>query len=320
MRVERYATVLTRAEDAVRVLAPAKINLALAVGALQPEGYHRVATVMATVSLSDQVILAPSEDDSLAVEGPFAKGLPAGEDNLALKALRLFSDAFGRPQGWDGVALTLHKELPWEAGFGSGSSDAAAVLRGLAFLKGPQGPSTDELLDLAAELGSDVPGLLLGGLVEGLGRGEKVRPLKPPPPLPVVLVAPPFRLSARQVYDVWEERYGPRAGEPQDRREWQTFMEEVRRQSWEDVWPLCFNDLEPVVRSLLPDLDPYLALLENETVLAFGVAGSGPGLYALLEDGAAAGRLAARARQMGAWAQTGQLLPGHRPPERRRGR
>ncbi|MDI3269153.1 MAG: 4-(cytidine 5'-diphospho)-2-C-methyl-D-erythritol kinase [Bacillota bacterium] len=309
----------TRTQDAVRVLAPAKINLALAVGPLEEDGYHRVATVMATVSLSDRLLLAPAQQHALAVEGPFGPGLPAGEENLVMKALRLFEETFGLPEGWDGVAMTLHKELPWEAGFGSGSSDAAALLRALAFLQGSEAPAQDQLLALAARLGSDVPGLFLGGMVEGLGRGEQVKPLKASPPLPVVLVAPPFRLSAREVYAAWEALQGTALSHPRERPEWLRFIEEVRRQSWDDAWPLCFNDLEPVVRHLLPELDPFLALLENETVLAFGVAGSGPGLFALLEEGAAAGRVAARARQMGAWAQTGQLLPAHRPPERRPG-
>jgi 4-diphosphocytidyl-2-C-methyl-D-erythritol kinase len=133
---------------------------------------------------------------SLAISGPTGEGLTADESNLVIKAWRLLEEATGRSLS---AALRLEKRIPHGAGLGGGSSDAAAALR-LGNRLFDLGLGEDVLLRLAAHLGSDVPLFLLGGTVLGLGRGERVFPLRPIPLEPILLVHPGLHVSTPNVY------------------------------------------------------------------------------------------------------------------------
>src|SRR5512133_4226138 len=182
------------------IQAPAKLNRFLAVLGRRADGFHElelVTTVLEGVlDLTDTLEGEPASALSLAITGPTGAGLVADQSNLVIKAWRLLEEAAKRPLP---AALRLEKRIPHGAGLGGGSSDAAAALR-LGNRMFDLGLGEDKLVGLAARLGSDVPLFLLGGTVLGLGRGERVFPLRPVPLEPILLVHPGLHVSTPSVY------------------------------------------------------------------------------------------------------------------------
>lgn len=167
------------------VIAPAKVNLFLEVLGRRDDGFHALETVFQTLALHDTVTVdhAPGDGITLHCDDP---SLPVDAGNLAWRAAAAWQRLAGLPGR---LAITLTKRIPVGAGLGGGSSDAAAVLRGLQRLA-PK-PLTDAVLaGLASELGSDVPFFLLGGCAHATGRGEVLTALADLPPLPVTVVQP----------------------------------------------------------------------------------------------------------------------------------
>ncbi|HEY6738591.1 MAG TPA: 4-(cytidine 5'-diphospho)-2-C-methyl-D-erythritol kinase, partial [Actinopolymorphaceae bacterium] len=160
---------------AVVVRTPAKINLALMVGPVRPDGFHDLASVYQAVDLYDEVRAesAPAGEISVVVSGPGADRVPLGRDNLAVQAARMLADQLGADEG---VRLSIRKGIPVAGGMAGGSSDAAAALVACDALW-KTGLDWSDLLTLAARLGSDVPFCVLGGTALGTGHGELVTPL-----------------------------------------------------------------------------------------------------------------------------------------------
>ena len=180
----------------VTEIANAKVNLTLAVGEKRPDGYHEVETVMTAVDLFDTVTVSrhPGIRDELICDPPVTE---RPEDNLCMKALRVFFQELGVKE--DFVTITLQKRIPTQAGLGGGSSDAAAMLRGLRTLYAPDMTDT-RLEEMAAELGSDVPYFIRGGTVLANGRGEWLAPLPPMPECWFVIVKPEESHSTAAMY------------------------------------------------------------------------------------------------------------------------
>jgi 4-diphosphocytidyl-2-C-methyl-D-erythritol kinase len=193
----------------LQVQAPAKLNRFLAVLGRRHDGYHDlelVTTVLEGVAeLADTLEGEPASELSLTISGPTGAGLVADEANLVLRAWRLLEDAARRTLP---AALRLHKRIPHGAGLGGGSSDAAAALR-LGNRLFELGLDDGALLRMAARLGSDVPLFLLGGTVLGLGRGDRVFPLRPLPLEPMLLVHPGLHVSTPSVYRALENTGTP---------------------------------------------------------------------------------------------------------------
>jgi 4-diphosphocytidyl-2-C-methyl-D-erythritol kinase len=150
------------------VRVPAKVNLQLGVGPLRDDGYHDLVNVFHAVSLFDEVTATPADELRVTVEGP--TGVPTGLDNLAARAAALLASRLGvEPR----VALHIRKDIPVAGGMAGGSADAAAALVACDALWGSR-LDRESLLELAAQLGSDVPFALIGGTAVGLGRGERL--------------------------------------------------------------------------------------------------------------------------------------------------
>lgn len=182
------------------IQAPAKLNRFLAVLGRRADGFHDlelVTTVLSGVTdLEDTLEAEPAPGLSLAIEGPFGEGLVADESNLVIRAWRLLEAEARRELP---AKLRLVKRIPHGAGLGGGSSDAAAALRLGRDLFSLELDDA-RLLQLAARLGSDVPLFLLGGTVLGLGRGERVLPLRPIPLEPALIVHPGLHVATPSVY------------------------------------------------------------------------------------------------------------------------
>ncbi|NPV58060.1 MAG: 4-(cytidine 5'-diphospho)-2-C-methyl-D-erythritol kinase [Actinobacteria bacterium] len=272
--------------DMVALEAPAKVNLYLEVGRRRRDGYHDLRTVMQSVDLHDLVeveVAGGREGITLEVVGK----APAGEENLCHRAAVRYLEASGIRAS---VRIKLHKRIPEAAGLGGGSSDAAAVLRGLNFLTG-EALDRERLLALAASLGMDVPFFLVGGTVLGEGRGERVTPLAQAPPMALVLANPGVPLATADVYRRFDEVGG---GEP-PRGGAEAMVEALRGGDARLVASLLFNSLQPAACALEPRVG---AILERSIWAgAWGalVSGSGPTVFALSGE---EGRAEALAEEM----------------------
>ena len=160
----------------MRLAAHAKVNLTLEVLGTRPDGYHELRSVVTTIPLHDDVELLDAPAGEMTVEmsgdGMEVPHVPC-EENLAVRAARALAAAAGVSRG---VHIRIVKRIPVGAGLGGGSADAAAVLNGLNELWG-MGLPKERLCEIGAEVGSDVPALVLGGMVLMEGRGERVRPM-----------------------------------------------------------------------------------------------------------------------------------------------
>ena len=182
------------------VSCPPKLNRFLAVLGRRADGFHELELVTTVLeglpALTDTLSAEPASELSLTLGGPASEGLVPDASNLVLKAWRLLEEVAGRPLP---ASLHLEKRIPHGAGLGGGSSDAAGALRLGNQLFG-LGLPEDTLLRLAGRLGSDVPLFLLGGTSLGLGRGERVFPLRPIPLEPLLLVHPGLYVGTPSVY------------------------------------------------------------------------------------------------------------------------
>lgn len=180
--------------------APAKLNRYLGILGRRADGFHElelVTTVLEGVDeLADTLQGEPAGNLSLVLSGPTAEGLSVDEFNLVIQAWRLLEQEAQKKLP---AALSLEKRIPQGGGLGGGSSDAAAALK-LGNRMFDLGIPQTRLLHLAARLGSDVPLFILGGTVLGLGRGERVFPLRAVPLEPILLVHPGLHVGTPSVY------------------------------------------------------------------------------------------------------------------------
>ena len=210
------------------------------------------------------------------MEGGVDTGPP--ERNLAVRA----ADCFYRELG-ESPAIDLHltKHIPSAAGLGGGSSDAAAVLRALNTLHGEPLPRAS-LLAMAIELGADVPFFLCGSpLALAWGRGERLLPLPPLPPRPVLVAHPGVSMPTADAFrDVAASRGGGYVPEP-------VLIDPDALRSWESIADLARNDFEPVVLRRIPVLADALAAMRDDGAHIALLAGSGSSIYGVFEDDAA---------------------------------
>src|SRR5690606_21764926 len=163
-----------RSAVSVTVRVPAKVNVQLAVGAARPDGFHDLANVFLAVGLYDEVTVTGSDELRVTCSGPGSGQVPLDESNLAARAARALAGRTGREAR---VHIHIDKDIPVAGGMAGGSADGAAALLACDALWGT-GASREELLEICAELGSDVPFSLVGGAALGTGRGERLTELE----------------------------------------------------------------------------------------------------------------------------------------------
>ena len=262
----------------MQLFAPAKINLSFKILRRREDGFHEIETLMAPISLGDELTIEPDESGAGLFFSSDDPTLPAGEENLVVRAARRF---FAEIKEEPRVRIALRKKIPHGAGLGGGSSDAASTLLGLNELY--DGPLAFPCLtSLAAEIGSDVPFFLVRGAARCRGRGEIVEPVGSLPGLSLLLLKPDFGVPTPWAYQQWR-----------DSRELPGVDYAAQK-----VGDLIFeNDLErPVFEKHL-----FLArmkgwLREQPEVAAALLSGSGSTMFAVLREAAAADALAGRAR------------------------
>jgi 4-diphosphocytidyl-2-C-methyl-D-erythritol kinase len=272
-------------ESPIRVRVPAKVNLHLGVGARRSDGFHELITVFQAVDLHDEVKAEAAPHLQLVIEGVGAAHLPTGEGNLAWRAAdRLALHTGVRPD----VRLTITKAIPIAGGMAGGSADAAATLIACNQLW-QTGASREELLGLAAELGSDVPFALTGGTALATGRGEQLAPVLSTGTFHWVFAFATGGISTPQAYAEFD-RQNPRPPAPGSA---DAVLDAVRAGDWAKLGAALHNDLQPAALTLAPGLRRTLAAGHELGAVAGIVSGSGPTCAFLTQDGAAAAKLAA---------------------------
>lgn len=181
--------------DRITLAASAKINLSLRITGRRSDGYHELDTIMAPLILSDSLEIAHAGGSGITLTCNDPE-IPEGEGNLCVRAAAIFLKETGLNHG---IALTLLKRIPHGAGLGGGSSDAAAVLRGMNDLF-DRPLVHEELLLLGSRLGSDVPFFFHGGPARCLGRGDILEEAPPVPARKLLLVKPPFPVPTAWAY------------------------------------------------------------------------------------------------------------------------
>lgn len=262
----------------MQLYAPAKINLSLEIKGRREDGFHEIQTLMAPISLADRLTIERVDEKEGIDFSCDDAALPAGEDNLVVRAAKLFRKTT-KTSG--GLRISLEKKIPHGAGLGGGSSDAATTLLGLNELFAAQ-LAQKNLMELAAQLGSDVPFFIVQSAAICRGRGEIVSPIKLSGALRLLLVKPDFGVPTPSAYARWK-----------DSRE----LPEVDYAPQEFSGLHFTNDLErPVFEKfiLLAHLKTWLR--EQSEVGAALLSGSGSTVFAVLRDGADANQLGERVR------------------------
>jgi 4-diphosphocytidyl-2-C-methyl-D-erythritol kinase len=259
--------------------APAKVNLDLRVTRRRPDGYHELDSVVTFAACADRLTFAPARELSLELSGPFAVALAGQSDNLVLRAARRLADRAGCPPH---VRIALDKRIPVAAGLGGGAADAAATLRGLSRLWRLE-RSVPDMLQLAVELGADVPVCLLSRGARMRGIGDRIEPVELPA-LDLVLANPNRAVQTAQVFAALGP-IGP-ASEPDPPLP--TGRADVL------AWLRARgNDLEAPARLRAPVIGEVLeALCAQPGCRLARMSGSGATCFAVFDDAPAAARAA----------------------------
>ena len=283
--------------------APAKVNLTLHVLGRRADGYHDLESLVAFATIHDVITVAPAEDWSLTVEGPFKDALRAeigDNQNLVLRAGRILAEHLGRR---DGAAIGLHKTIPIAAGLGGGSADAAATLLALCRLWHAELP-LPVLAELGLRLGADLPVCLSSRAAYMAGIGERIQVAPEVPPLGIVLVNPGVALPTAMVF-----------------RGWQGKTATATRASYRpgDVPSLIAalhngrNDLMASAIALAPVIGEVMTQIESAPGLLLArLSGSGPTCFGLFADSLAAEKAAASiaTARPDWWVRAGRLIRG----------
>ena len=282
---------------AIPLTARAKLNLYLHVLGRRGDGYHDLDSLVAFAAFGDRLTVAPAEDLTLEVDGPFAEALAGTGDTLVLRAARLLQARFEVAHG---AAIRLEKRIPVAAGLGGGSSDAAAALRGLTRLWGLPARS-DDLAALGLELGTDVPVCLARRPAFVGGIGERLEPAPPLPETGLVLANPRIPLSTPEVFAARQGPFSSPARWTQPVREPETLARLLQDRR---------NDLSRPALVLAPEIGEVLAALTAlPEVLLARMSGSGATCVGLTRGQAEAETAAEalRAERPGWWVIASRL-------------
>lgn len=287
-------TAPVQTDDVVTARAPAKINLHLGVGPLRADGYHELATVFCALSLADELVAVEGDGLSIVTTGEGADAVPDDVTNLACQAARMLAERAGIDPD---VELSVRKQIPVAAGLAGGSADAAAALVACDALW-QTGADRDDLIEIAAALGSDVVFSLTGGLALGTGRGEMLSPVLAAGRWHWVLAVADGGLATKDVYAELDRLRAKREVEPTLELP-DDLMNALRSRDIEALGVALHNDMEPAAFSLMPGLRRTKAAGLEEGASGAMLCGSGPTMAFLATSERDAVDLAARISGLG---------------------
>ncbi len=266
--------------ESIELAAYAKINLGLDVVRRLENGYHEVKMVMQTIGLHDTLRLEKTKEGiALFVDSSEA---PADENNLAYKAARLLKEHCGVAEG---ISIHLQKRIPVAAGMAGGSTDAAAVLKGMNRLFS-LGLSEEELCGIGVRLGADVPYCIMGGTALAEGIGEKLMVLPDAPDSVVLVAKPPVSVSTKYVYETL------RLSEIEKHPDIDGMVRAVREGSLAGIVSRMENVLESVTEKEYSVITGIKHFMEENGAKKALMSGSGPTVFGIYEDRADAEKAA----------------------------
>lgn len=255
--------------ESIKLEAYAKVNLGLDVVRRLENGYHEVRMVMQTIGLHDSLRLEKAKEGiSLFTDSSEA---PGDESNLAYKAAQLMKERYGITEG---IVIHLQKRIPVAAGMAGGSTDAAAVLRGMNTLFS-LGLSEQELCEAGVNLGADVPYCIIGGTALAEGIGEKLTVLPDVPDTWVLVAKPPIGVSTKYVYE------NLRLAEIERHPDIDGMVGAVREHSLSGIIFRMENILEQVTEKKYPVITRIKSLMEENGAQKALMSGSGPTVFGI---------------------------------------
>ena len=252
----------------------AKINLYFKIGKKINSGYHNIQSVMQKIDLSDNISIEPINEDKIIVESTNKE--IENESNLAYEAALLLKKKFKVKHG---VKIFIEKNIPLEAGLGGGSSDAATALTNLNKLWGLK-LKEKQLIEFAAQLGSDVP-FFIGenaALVEGIG--DKIKRIKKSFSINIVLINPGFRVSTKWAYSTFD-RQKPKIKTKADIR---NLVKAIEKKDIKEIANNLHNDFEPIVTKKYKVINEIKSNLLRNDALNASVSGSGPTVFGIFNS------------------------------------
>jgi 4-diphosphocytidyl-2-C-methyl-D-erythritol kinase len=266
-------------------IAYGKINLGLDVLGVRPDKYHEVAMVMQSVGLTDEITIADHETLEVTTDNSHLAGGPA---NLAWKAAELMGQVAGRQPL---VSIHIQKRIFLAAGLAGGSTDAAAVLRGLNRFWNLNLP-LEKLERLGAKLGSDVPFCIQGGTSLATGRGEILKPLADLPIQTIVLAKPKVEVPTPWAYREYDKQKNVQHPDIK------ALAAAVQKHDVSTIISCCGNVLEPVTSKRYPVIQEIKKAMQGEGARLALMSGSGPTVFAIAPDAVAAAKIAASLEKM----------------------
>ena len=263
----------------ITIKAPAKINLALDTLYKRKDNYHEVEMIMTTVDLADYITVTPLEKNEIVIKSNEFT-MPLNEKNLAYQAAQLFKQHFNIDKG---VEIYIKKRIPVAAGLAGGSSNAAATLKALKELWKVD-CTIDELAELGAQLGSDVPFCVYGGTALATGRGEIIQPIPSPPKCWVILIKPRIGVSTKEIYEALDANQV-------EHLDIEGMLKCIDNKDYQGICDRLGNSLEEVTLERYP----VVAEIKNKLV-QFGadavlMSGSGPTVFGLVQNKARVSRI-----------------------------
>lgn len=256
----------------LELFTPAKVNLALDIVGRREDGYHFLETVFQSVSIYDRLELTLTEESGIQLTCSEPE-IPCGEKNLAWRAAAAFLKEAAVKCG---VRIHLEKHIPSQAGMGGGSSDAAAVLKGLNVLTGSP-LSLETLCGLGVALGADVPFFLYGGTAYAEGIGEKLEVLPKLPKLPMVVAKGGDGISTPAAYRAIDALCDPKHPDTQGLK-----AAILRGAPAEELWVHCGNLFEDVTE--LPDVAEIRTAMREMGAVFACMSGSGSAVFGIFAD------------------------------------
>lgn len=258
--------------NAIRLEARAKINLSLDVLGKKPDGYHELKMIMQSIRLHDSLTLSRGQEE-LEVTSSF-HGLPTGTGNIAYRAAALLCQRYGIKEG---LHIHIEKHIPIAAGLAGGSTDAAAVIRGMNRLFSLN-LQEEEMMELGKELGADVPFCIRGGTCLAEGIGEILTPLPAFRRVPLVLVKPPIGVSTAWVYrNLQLDRIT-------ERPDTDMLLNAMAGRRLEELASGMRNVLETVTVEAHPIIRQIKDSLVEQGALGSMMSGSGPSVFGIFQD------------------------------------
>jgi 4-diphosphocytidyl-2-C-methyl-D-erythritol kinase len=265
----------------VTVRVPAKVNLQLSVGPKESDGFHNLVSVFQAISIFDDVTIRLSEPGAgltSSISGDQTHGVPADASNLAAKAVAIISKEYDLVVD---AHIEIKKSIPVAGGMAGGSADAAATIVGIDSLYS-LGMSRDEMVEIAAQLGSDVPFMLSGGTAIGRGHGDQLTAALSRGTYHWVLALSTVGLSTPAVYAECDRlRAELDIVEPQTH---EALMQALLAADAPAVGAALVNDLQAAACSLRPALRLVLDVGQEYGALGAIVSGSGPTVAFLVAD------------------------------------